>query len=162
MSHPQPNTKTLQPLAPILTQTLQRAGFGRVILLGRLLQHWDTIVGPQLAHVTRPERVRDRVLFVTTTEAIWLQQLMFYQSQLLRNIRTVLGDVPISRLHFALAVTTLPPEQSGSTTATQALPLTAAEEQCILEVTSSISDPALQDVIRQAWRKDWQAGRKRT
>ena len=159
MSRPRPKIDTLQPLAPILAQTLQQAGLGRVVLLGRIRQHWEAIVGPQLAQVTHPESVRARVLFVTATEAIWLQQLTFYQSQLLRNLRTVLGDVPIAKLHVALAVTPQSSEPTGTTEDRQALPLTAAEEQYVLEETSHVADPVLRDSIRQAWRKGWQAGR---
>lgn len=162
MSRPRPKTNTLQPLAPILAQTLQQAGLGRVVVLGRIRQHWEAIVGPQLAQVTHPESVRARVLFVTTTEAIWLQQLTFYQSQLLRNLRTVLGDVPITKLHFTLAIAAQASEHTDATEDTQALPLTAAEEQCVLEETSHVTDPMLRDSIRQAWRKGWQAGRWRT
>ena len=86
MSHPQRQAESLQPLAPILTQSLRQAGLGRVVVLGRLLQHWEAIVGSQLARVTRPDSLRARVLFITVTDAIWLQQLMFYQAQVLENI----------------------------------------------------------------------------
>ena len=68
--------------------------------MSRLLRHWEKIVGPQLAAVAQPEAVRSRVLFITVTDDIWLQQLMFYQSQLLQNIRNVLGEVSIARSIF--------------------------------------------------------------
>jgi hypothetical protein len=96
---------------------------------------------------------------VTVTEAIWLQQLTFYQSQLLRNLRTVLGDVPLAKLHFALAVTPPASESVEMVEETRTVPLSAAEEQQVLQETSHIADPALRDSIRQAWRKGWLAGR---
>ena len=149
----------LQPLAPLVAQTLQQAGLGRVAWLGRLVQHWEEIVGPQLASVTRPERMRSRVLFVTVSDAIWLQQLMFYQSQLLRNIRQVLGDIPVSRLHFVLAVASPQLMQSEVAKVLEPLPLTATEEQQVMDGTSGIADAELRESIRRAWRQGWQAGR---
>ena len=156
-------TETLQPLAPLVVQTLQRVGLGRVVLLSRLSRHWEEIVGPQLATVAQPESVRSRVLFVTVTDAIWLQQLIFFQSQLLQNIRRVLGKVPIARLHFALATAPMRPTRSTGKAAAgvEPLPLTAAEEQQVLAHTEGIADAELRELVRRAWRRGWQAERHR-
>ena len=59
---PTPQTGTLQPLAPVLAQTLRQAGLGRVVLEAQIARHWEDIVGPQLAMVARPEGIRSRVL----------------------------------------------------------------------------------------------------
>ncbi len=151
----------MQPLAPLVVKTLQRAGLGQVVLLSRLTRRWEEIVGPQLAAVARPESVRSRVLFIAVTDAIWLQQLIFFQSQLLQNIRQVLGNVPIARLHFTLAVPARRSMPCEAAAAAEPLPLTAAEEQQVLADTEGISDPELREVVRRAWRCGWQAGRRR-
>ena len=153
--------ETLQPLAPLVVKTLQRAGLGQVVLLSRLTRRWEEIVGPQLALVARPESVRSRVLFIAVTDAVWLQQLIFFQSQLLQNIRRVLGNVPIARLHFTLAVPTTRSLPCNVVSEAEPLPLTVAEEQQVLADTESISDPELREVVRRAWRRGWQAGRRR-
>lgn len=160
----------LQPLASLLTQTLERRGLGRVVLLSRLHRHWPEIVGPQLAKVAQPEGVRSRVLFIVVTDAIWLQQLKFYQSQLLQNIRRVLGDVPIQRLHCSLAASAARPsaaaERSDGARPQEAvpppLPLTSEEERQVLAGTDSIADPELRELVRRTWRIGWQSrGQKR-
>ncbi len=158
-------TDSLQPLAPLVSLTLRRTGLGRVVLMSRLLQHWDAIVGSQLAAVAQPEGIRSQVLFITVTDAIWLQQLMFYQSQLLQNIQKELGEVSITRLHFSLASSSRPSgagqERSKPEVAPlpDPLPLTAAEEQQVHSATESVADFELRDTIRRAWRSGWQAGR---
>jgi predicted nucleic acid-binding Zn ribbon protein len=159
MRRAQQGKGTLQPLAPLVAQTLQQAGLGRVALLGSLAQRWQEIVGPHLAAVTHPENIRSRVLFVTVTEAIWLQQLMFYQSQLLQNMRRVLGDVPVNKLHFVLAVTARQAAPPQPAPAMEPLSLTAAEERQVLEETNGIADPELRELVRRTWRKGWQVGR---
>jgi predicted nucleic acid-binding Zn ribbon protein len=159
----------LEPLAPLLTRTLERRGLGRVVLLSRLQQHWPDIVGPQLAKVAQPEGVRSRVLFISVVEAVWLQQLKFYQSQVLQNMRRVLGDVPIHRLHCTLAV---PPRTSRSSDVRPSearpseadpspLPLTAEEERQVITGTDSIADPELRELVRRTWRKGWQVRRQK-
>ena len=151
----------LQSIAPVLAQALRQRGLGHLVLLGRIVQHWYTIAGPQLTAVTQPESIRGRVLFVTVSDAIWLQQITFYQAQLLENIRSVLGDVPITKLHFMLAMSSSrqpilsPPEED-----LEPLPLTAVEEQQMQEGTASIADPELREAVRQAWQRGWQVRRE--
>jgi hypothetical protein len=99
------------------------------------------------------------VLFVTVADAIWLQQLTFYQAQLLRNIYRVLGDVPIGKLHFTLASSCQTPSQERDAEPEERLPLTAAEEHQILEDTAAIMDADLREAVQRAWRCGWQAGR---
>lgn len=145
----------LQPMAPILAQTLRQAGLDRVMLLAQITQHWEKIAGAQIVAVARPEHIRSRVLFVTVADAIWLQQITFYQAQLLRNIRRVLGDVPLSKLHFVLR-SRLPEPNVQEENPRTFLPLTANEERQVLEETADIADTALRVAIQRAWRRDWQ------
>jgi predicted nucleic acid-binding Zn ribbon protein len=151
----------LQALAPVLAQALRQRGLGHLVLLGQIIRHWHAIAGPQLAAVTQPESLRARVLFITVSDAIWLQQITFYQAQLLENIRGVLGNVAITRLHFTLAMSSSArrPDLSPSEEELEPLPLTVAEEQQMQEGTAPIADPGLREAVRRAWQRGWQARR---
>jgi len=154
------NAGALQALAPVLAQALRQRGLGHVVLLARLVQHWCTIAGPQLAAVTQPESIRARVLFVTVRDAIWLQQVTFYQAQLLENMRRILGAVPITKLHFRLAMSSLQqPVGAAPEEVLEPVPLTAVEAQQVQEGTAGIADPELREAVRRAWQRGWQARR---
>ena len=156
------NAGALQALAPVLAQALRQRGLGHLVLLARVVQHWHTIAGPQLAAVTQPESIdtRTRVLFVTVSDAIWLQQVTFYQAQLLENIQRVLGTVPITRLHFRLAMSSpRPPVCASPEEVLESAPLTAVEAQQVQEGTAGITDPDLRAAVRRAWQRGWQARR---
>jgi hypothetical protein len=160
MDRPSSNAGALQALAPALAQALRQRGLGHLVLFGKIVRHWHDIAGPQLAAVTQPESIRARVLFIMVCDAIWLQQITFYQAQLLENIRSVLGDVAITRLHFTLAMSAsrqpvLPPPEPGL----GPVPLTAGEEQQMRESTAGIADPDLREAVRRAWQQGWQARR---
>lgn len=160
MDHQPSKAGALQSIAPVLAQALRQRGLGRLVLLSQLVQHWQTIAGPQLAAVTQPESMRARVLFITVSDAIWLQQITFYQAQLLENIRSVLGDVPIARLHFTLAMSSArrpvsPQPEAGL----EFSPLPAAAAQQMQESTTSIADPDLREAVQRAWQRGWQARR---
>jgi predicted nucleic acid-binding Zn ribbon protein len=160
MDRPLSNAGALQALAPALAPSITQTGLGHLVLFGEIVRHWPDIAGPQLAAVTQPESIRARVLFIMVSDAIWLQQITFYQAQLLENIRSVLGDVAITRLHFTLAMSSsrqpalAPPEQGPAP-----LPLTAVEAQQMQESTAGIADPDLREAVRRAWQQGWQARR---
>ena len=160
MDRPPSNAGALQALAPALTQALRQRGLGHLVLFGQIVRHWHAIAGPQLAAVTQPESIRARVLFIMVSDAIWLQQITFYQAQLLENIRSVLGNVAITRLHFTLAMSSarrpvLSPPEEGL----EFLPLTAVEEQQMQESTAGIADPDLRETVRRAWQRGWRVRR---
>src|SRR5215467_487319 len=160
MDLPSANAGTLQALASVLAQALRQRGLSHLVLLGQIIRHWQAIAGPQLAAVTQPESIRARVLFVTVSDAIWLQQITFYQAQLLANIRSVLGNVAITRLHFTLAMSSAQrPVLSSPEEGLEPLPLTVVEEQQMQEGTASIADPDLREAVRRAWQRGWQARR---
>jgi hypothetical protein len=164
MRNPRDGNERLEPLARLLTQTLEHRGLGRVVLLSRLQQHWPEIVGPQLAKVAQPEGVRSRVLFISVADAVWLQQLKFYQSQVLQNMRRVLGDMPIHRLYCTLAAparASRPSEAKPSETDLPPLPLTAEEERQVVAGSDNIADPELRELVRRTWRKGWQVRRQK-
>jgi hypothetical protein len=155
-----PRPGTLQPVAPLVTQTLHQVGLGRIALLAQIVQRWEDIVGSHIAAVAYPEGIRARVLFVTVTDAIWLQQLTFCQAQLLQKLRHVLGDVPITRVHFTLA--TLPrliPPATELAPEPPSVSLTSEEEHQVLESTAAIADAELREAVRRAWRRGWGAKR---
>ena len=154
------NAVALQALAPVLAQALRHRGLGHVVLLARIVQHWCTIAGPQLATVTQPESIRARVLFVTVSDAIWLQQVTFYHAQLRENMRRILGDMPITKLHFTLAMSSpRQPVFSSPEEVLEPLPLTVVEEQQVQEGTAGIADPELREAVKRAWQRAWQARR---
>ena len=156
------DVKALQPLHVALTDALQQAGLDNVVILVALQRNWTAIAGSQLATVSHPVRFKWGELLISVSDAIWLQQMMFYQAQLRRNIRSVVGDVKVSNLRFVLAYASDHP--SGPPTSVegpprQSAPLTADEERRVREGTVCIADVALREAARRAWRQNLLAKR---
>ena len=102
------DTKALQPLHVALTDALRQAGLDNVVTLVTLQRRWAAIAGSQLAAVSHPVRLRWGELLISVSDAIWLQQMTFYQARLRDNIRSVAGDVKVSSLRFVLAYAVRP------------------------------------------------------
>ncbi len=156
------DTKALQPLHVALTDALQQAGLDNVVTLVALQRNWTAIAGSQLAMVSHPVRFRWGELLISVSDAIWLQQMTFYQAQLRRNIRSVVGNVKVLNLRFVLAYASDQPSRprtSPEGPTQQPALLTADEERRVREGTACIADAELREAARRAWRQDLLAKR---
>jgi predicted nucleic acid-binding Zn ribbon protein len=161
MSRRASDAKALQPLHTALTDALRQAGLGNLVTLVDLQRNWVAIAGSRLAAVSYPVRFRWEELLISVSDAIWLQQMTFYQAQLRQNIRSVVGDVKVSNLRFVLTYAPDQPSRSPSSIGepTQPALLTADEERRVREGTACIADPELREAAKRAWRQDLLAKR---
>jgi hypothetical protein len=107
-------------------------------------------------------RFRWGELLISVSDAIWLQQMTFYQTQLRHNIRSVVGNVKVSNLRFVLAYASDQPSRprtSPEGPTQQPALLTADEERRVREGTACIADAELREAARRAWRQDLLAKR---
>ena len=155
------DAKALQPLHVALTDALRQAGLDNVVTLVALQRRWADIAGSQLAAVSHPVRLRWGELLISVSDAIWLQQMTFYQARLRDNIRRVVGGVKISNLRFVLAYASDHPVRPSAAVEepTQPALLTADEERRVREGTARIADAELREAARRAWRQDLLAKR---
>ena len=156
MSRRAADRKTLQSLPAVLDQALWQVGLGNLATLVKLKKDWPAIAGPQLARVSRPVRFRWGELLVSVKDAMWLQQMSFFQADLRDNIGTVVGDAKVTRLRFVLAYASDAPSEASSPTGKRGEPqaLTADEESMVQSGTAGISNPGLREAAGRAWRKD--------
>lgn len=151
-----PDAKALQPLHDALTDALRQAGLDNVVTLVALQRNWTAIAGSQLARVSHPVRFRWGELLISVSDAIWLQQMTFFQAQLRRNMRSVVGNVKVSNLRFVLAYAADPPSRpsaSAGGAAQQPALLTADEERRVRDGTACIADTELREAAKRAWRQ---------
>ena len=155
------DAKALQPLHVALTDALRQAGLDNVVTLVRLQRRWADIAGSQLAAVSHPVRLRWGELLISVSDAIWLQQMTFYQARLRDNIRSVVGDVKVSNLRFVLAYAADQPSKPSISAKGPTPPalLTADEERRVRDGTAGIADAELREAARRAWRQDLLAKR---
>lgn len=91
-------------LSGLLGDIVRARGWDRHLRTASLHESWDDIVGPQLARVSRPGRLRGGVLHVVVAEPRWATQLQYMVDQLsgrvtaetgieVDEVRVVVGDL---------------------------------------------------------------------
>jgi len=64
----------------------------------KLFNHWDEIVGKEIAKNSRPKKLKDKVLFVSTINPIWASELSLMSQDIINKINTYLKEDIVSVL----------------------------------------------------------------
>lgn len=61
---------------------------------------WPEVVGPQIARVTKPERMENGVLYVAVTTAPWRAELAMKRLDLIEKLNTRIGTRVLNDIRF--------------------------------------------------------------
>ncbi|MEO6444539.1 MAG: DUF721 domain-containing protein [Gemmatimonadaceae bacterium] len=90
-------------LADLLSKFLRKSGIDSRIKQNAVIEQWATLVGPELAAVTRPLSVtEDGTLFVAAKTHAWMSELTMMERDLLASVNRITGDRPIHKLRWSL------------------------------------------------------------
>lgn len=77
-------------LGDAVPRVLGELGLGGPIV--RIAQHWEDVVGPEIARHCRPVVMRGRVLEAAVDSSVWRQELQLRRGELLGALQRALGD----------------------------------------------------------------------
>jgi predicted nucleic acid-binding Zn ribbon protein len=141
----------MEPLRPELERELRRLGGRASGALTELMRLWPQLVGAAIARNTCPARVgRDGTLHVHTSSSTWAFELTQLAPEIESRLRAGLGERAPARLRFAPGAL---PDGVGDDASGGSRPLpqaTAEERARAAELTRSIEDSALRDLVARA------------
>jgi predicted nucleic acid-binding Zn ribbon protein len=89
-------------LKGILERVLREQQFRGDIEAYKIFSQWEEIVGPKVAAHTRPNRIINKVLYVEVDDHLWLAQLKYMKTDMLRKIERAVKQGVFSDLKFFL------------------------------------------------------------
>jgi hypothetical protein len=121
---------------------------------------WADIVGPEIAHRSRPGELRAGALTVLVDNSPWLQEIMLRSSEILAGIKARHGSA-VTSVRCALGTLPAPRQAVTHHRAPLADPLSAEEERAVDTVIAPVTDPVLAASLRRLVTKDLIARRRR-
>ena len=82
---------------------LTRLGIAEKVERASVIADWEGLVGPHLARVSRPVRVRGETLFVEVESASWRMELSMMRPQLMRKLNAGKRTGRIEKIVFVQA-----------------------------------------------------------
>ncbi|WP_194291390.1 DUF721 domain-containing protein [Cumulibacter manganitolerans] len=93
-----PSVRDPKPVGSIFGDLAKRQGWAADMQKGRVLSHWSSVVGEQLAAKTRAVSLRDGELEVRTESTAWATQLRAMERVLLQRIADLVGPNVVRRI----------------------------------------------------------------
>lgn len=66
----------------------------------QVMQEWEKIVGAEISHVAKPERIQEKALIVKVASMSWRTELQMQKRQILQKIKEKIGDKIIVDIRF--------------------------------------------------------------
>lgn len=150
--------KTSAPLrvGDILKEAMKRRNIPVDIRDRKIVSDWENTVGPVISQQTRPEKIRNRTLYLTVSSPIWMQQLQFMKKELLEKVNAALQKDAVSDIFFNVGVIEhqpRAPKKQDFRLDESSFPLKPRDKRLIKETLSRVKDPELGRVIERAMKK---------
>lgn len=150
--------KTSRPLlvGDILQDTLKRRHIPIDCRDQEIVTGWEKTVGPAVSQQTRPEKIRNRTLYLKVSSSIWMQQLQFMKAELIEKVNAALGKDAVDNIFFNVGVIEPAPSKPAKKEFRlneKDFPLKPRDKRIIQESLAGIKDPELGKAIERAMRK---------
>ena len=91
-------------VAEVLSGYLKRSGLEGRLAQARVIPDWATLVGPQIAAVTLPDRVTpDGTLFVGVRTSAWMTELQLSAPSIIARVNAGRGEGRIKNIRWFLS-----------------------------------------------------------
>ena len=87
-------------IADILSRLIAKKGYGRLQATAKFQEAWAEAVGPELAKLSYPGRLRRGTLEVTVRNSAVSQELQFNKQQVLTKLQAFVTDCSIEDIRF--------------------------------------------------------------
>ena len=89
-----------EPIGKLIQKYLRQESLESPLNEQRLLDSWETVLGPPIMASTRDLYIRNQVLYVHLTSAALRQELMMGRELLVRNLNQKVGATVITNIIF--------------------------------------------------------------
>ena len=86
----------------IASEQIKNLGYGTAVKAWSAVWLWKGIVGDNLASVSRADRVRGQVLYVSVKNSSWAPHLSLMKKQFIDKINSALGDSVLTDIKFSV------------------------------------------------------------
>jgi len=101
-------------LSDVILSLIEKLNLQKEMDIYHLCEHWEGVVGPQIALHTAPERLRFDTLSLSVDSAPWMNQLTFFKKEIIEKTNHFLQKRLIKEIYFRLAPFPVSPRKETS------------------------------------------------
>lgn len=92
--------KEVKPISELLSQYLRQQGMETPLLQRRIVDMWDSLMGPSIAQYTTEKFIKNQVLFVKILNPALRHDLNMMRSQLVKRLNEAVGSQIITEVRI--------------------------------------------------------------
>jgi predicted nucleic acid-binding Zn ribbon protein len=143
------------PLGALLQELFRRKNWQQRLDQHALFLRWEEIVGTEIAERAQPDCIRGEVLWLRTTDSVWMQHLSLQKTTLLALLNGRLGENGVKDIRFRLDVglSGRRQQEPGGERPGPELPISMEELEEFEQMALPLKDEELKGAMRRFWLK---------
>ncbi len=90
----------IENIGDILGKLVKDLNMDKKMKVFKIFNHWEDIVGQQIAEKSKPEKLKDGILFVSVASSTWANELNLMSQQLILKVNSFTGLKVIKDIRF--------------------------------------------------------------
>lgn len=95
-------SKKLKPLGNFLPEVLEKLGLANRLIEQKAVILWPQAVGKEIKKQTIANRIQAGVLFVSVSSPVWVNELTYLKSNIIKKINELIGQKVVQDIKFYL------------------------------------------------------------
>ncbi len=92
--------KEFEDIGSIIGSVVDKMELSKKLRVSNIFNHWEDIVGKQIAKKSKPERLLRKTLYVSVTTSTWANELSLMSEKLIEKINSFTGEDTVETIRF--------------------------------------------------------------
>ncbi len=92
--------KEIEDIGSIIGSVVNRMDINAKLKTSGIFNHWEEIVGEEIAKRSRPKKLVRRILYISVTTSTWANELSLMSEKLIEKINSFVGEDIVGKLRF--------------------------------------------------------------
>ena len=92
--------KKFEDIGSIIGSVVDKMEFNKKLRVSNIFNHWEDIVGPEIAKKSKPERLIRKTLYISVTTSTWASELSLMSEKLIEKINSFIGEDIVKTIRF--------------------------------------------------------------
>lgn len=146
-------------IAKVLSGMFRERGWDRRLGLHAVFHFWDEVVGSAVALQARPSLIRGKVLWVSVSDSVWMQQLHLQKPSLLERINQRLEGETISDIRFQLDLSLGKQEETRGAPPEKSNTVDPARQRDFERMADALGNNEAKRTLKRLWLKSQKKSR---
>ena len=92
--------KNIEDIGSVISSVVEEMGINGKLKTSNIFNHWEEIVGKEIAKRSRPQKLTNMTLYISVTSSTWANELSLMSEDLIFRINSFAGEEAVKKVRF--------------------------------------------------------------